>query len=61
MLVSFWRQLISRLRNATLTLCLRRNNLQAIHAAVTGNYVFVKPETGFGKPVCCIVAPLICL
>ena len=38
----------------------KAEQLQAIHAAVTGNDVFVKPATGFGKPVCCIVVPLIC-
>ena len=35
--------------------------LQAIHAVVTGNDGFVKPPTGFGKSVCYMVIPLICL
>ena len=35
--------------------------LQAIHAVVTGNDGFVKPETGFGMSVCYMVVPLICL
>ena len=59
---SFWRQLITGLRNATLTLCLSKaEQLQAIHAVATGNDVFVKPATVFGKSVCYIYVPLICL
>ena len=39
----------------------KAEQLQAIHAVVTGNDGFVKPETGFGKSVCYMVLPLICL
>ena len=39
----------------------KAEQLQAIHAVVTGSDGFVKPATGFGKPVCCMVVPLICL
>ena len=39
----------------------KAEQLQAIHAVVTGNDSFVKPATGFGKSVCYIVVPLICL
>ena len=35
--------------------------LQAIHAVVTSNDGFVKPATGFGKSICYMVVPLICL
>ena len=30
----------------------KAEQLQAIHAVVTGNDGFVKPRTGFGKSVC---------
>ena len=39
----------------------KAEQLQAIHAVVTGNDSFVKPETGFGKSVCYMVVPSICL
>ena len=39
----------------------KAEKLQAIHAVVTGNDGFVKRETGFGKSVCYMVLPLICL
>ena len=39
----------------------KAEQLQAIHAVVTGNDGFVKPATGFGKSVCYKVVPLICL
>ena len=39
----------------------KAEQLQAIHAVVTGNNGFVKPETGFDKSVCHMVLPLICL
>ena len=39
----------------------KAEQLQAIHAVVTGNDVFVKAATGFGKSVCCIPVLLICL
>ena len=35
----------------------RAEQLQAIHAVVTGNDGFVKPATGFGKSVCYMVVP----
>ena len=37
----------------------KAEQLQAIHAVVTGNDGFVKPATGFGKSVCYMVVPLI--
>ena len=40
---------------------LKAEQLQAIHAVVTGNYGFVKPATGFGMCVYYMVVPLICL
>ena len=43
------------------TLVPKAEQLQAIHAVVTGNDGFVKPATGFGKSVCYMVVPLICL
>ena len=33
----------------------KAEQLQAIHAVVTGNDLFVKPATGYGKFVCYIV------
>ena len=39
----------------------KAEKLQAIHAVVTGNDGFVKPPTGFGKSICYMVVPLICL
>ena len=39
----------------------KAEQLQAIHVVVTGNDGFVKPATGFGKSVCYMVVPLICL
>ena len=39
----------------------KAEQLQAIHAVVTGNDGFVKPPTGFGKSICYMVVPLICL
>ena len=37
----------------------KAEQLQAIHAVVTGNDGFVKPATGFDKSVCYMVVPLI--
>ena len=39
----------------------KAEQLQAIHAVVTGDDGFVKPATGFGKSVCYMVVSLICL
>ena len=39
----------------------KAEQLQAIHAVVTGNDGFVKPATGFGKSISYMVVPLICL
>ena len=39
----------------------KAEQLQAIHAVVTGNDGFVKPPTGFGKSICYMAVPLICL
>ena len=39
----------------------KAEQLQATHAVVAGNDGFVKPATGFGKSICCMVVPLICL
>ena len=39
----------------------KAEQLQAIHAVVTGNDVFGKAATGFGKSVCYIAVLLICL
>ena len=38
----------------------KAEQLQAIHAVVTGNDVFVKVATGFGKSVCYVVVPYVC-
>ena len=39
----------------------KAEQLRAIHAVVTGNDGFVKPPTGFGKSICYMAVPLICL
>ena len=39
----------------------KAEQLQAIHAVGTGNDGFVKPPTGFGKSICYMAVPLICL
>ena len=38
----------------------KAEQVQAIHAVVTGNDVFVRVATGFGKSVCYFVVPYIC-
>ena len=38
----------------------KAEQVQAIHAVVTGNDVFVKVATGFGKSVCYVVVPYVC-
>ena len=38
----------------------KAEQLQAIHAVVTGNDVFVKVATGFGKYVCYVLVPYVC-
>ena len=48
------------LKKCHFTFVPKAEQLQAIHAVVTGNDGFVKPATGFGKSVCYMVVPLIC-
>ena len=43
------------------SLVAKAGQLQAIHAVATGNDGFVKPPTGFGKSICYMAVPLICL
>ena len=38
----------------------KAEQVQAIHAVVTGNDVFVRVATGFGKSVCYVVVPYVC-
>ena len=43
------------LKKCHFTFVPKAEQLQAIHAVVTGNDDFVKPATGFGKSVCYMV------
>ena len=48
-------------KKCNFTFVLKAEQLQAIHAVVTGNDSFVKLATGFDKSVCYMAVPLICL